>query len=172
MASSTSQISAYTQCGSSRAILRAGTARYGKLMVVRRMCLMRSPGSSRPGRAAGERSCAQPKNGTAAAEERSQLRRESMRECSHGEGGGLRSSAKSVINNLSLSGYARRMKATFFLSLILCASVFAAPSQKAVRERVGEELPSLLKLYQHLHANPEISFQEKETAKTLAAELG
>ena len=63
------------------------------------------------------------------------------------------------------------MKATFFLSLILCASVFAAPSQKVVRERVGGELPSLLKLYQHLHANPEISFQEKETAKTLAAEL-
>ena len=63
------------------------------------------------------------------------------------------------------------MKAALFLSLILCASVFAAPSQKAVRERVGGELPSLLKLYQHLHANPEISFQEKETAKTLAAEL-
>ena len=63
------------------------------------------------------------------------------------------------------------MKSTLFLSLILCASVFAAPSQKAVRERVGGELPSLLKLYQHLHANPEISFQEKETAKTLAAEL-
>jgi hypothetical protein len=35
------------------------------------------------------------------------------------------------------------MKATFFLSLILCASIFAAPSQKAVRERVGGELPSL-----------------------------
>ena len=29
----------------------------------------------------------------------------------------------------------------------------------------------MLKLYQHLHANPEISFQEKETAKVLAAEL-
>jgi len=63
------------------------------------------------------------------------------------------------------------MKATFFLLLIVCVSVFAAPSQKAVRERVDGELPSLLKLYQHLHANPEISFQEKETAKTLAGEL-
>ena len=36
---------------------------------------------------------------------------------------------------------------------------------------MGGELSSLLKLYQHLHANPEISFQEKETAKVLAAEL-
>ena len=104
---------------------------------------MRSPGSSRPGRAAGERSCVQPKNGRAVAEERSQLRREIIRKCSHGEGGGLRSSAKSVINNLGSSGYARRMKSTLFLSLILCASVFAAPSQKAVREHVDGELPWL-----------------------------
>jgi hippurate hydrolase len=63
------------------------------------------------------------------------------------------------------------MKAALFFTLIFCTSVFAAPSQKAVRAQVVGELPSLLKLYQHLHANPEISFQEKETAKTLAAEL-
>ena len=63
------------------------------------------------------------------------------------------------------------MKATLLFTLIFCASLSAAPSQKAVRARVSGELPSLEKLYQHLHANPEISFQEKETAKTLAAEL-
>ena len=63
------------------------------------------------------------------------------------------------------------MKAALFFTLAFCTSVFAAPSQKAVRAQVVGELPSLLKLYQHLHANPEISFQEKETAKTLAAEL-
>ena len=59
--------------------------------------------------------------------------------------------------------------------LALIITVFisnaAAPMQKAVRARVSGELPSLEKLYRHLHANPEISFQEKETAKVLAAEL-
>ena len=63
------------------------------------------------------------------------------------------------------------MKTHLLFTLIFCASLSAAPRQKAVRAKVGAELPSLLKLYQHLHANPEISFQEKETAKTLAAEL-
>ena len=55
--------------------------------------------------------------------------------------------------------------------LLLCISVAAAPSQKAVRDRVNKEIPSLIKLYQHLHANPEISFQEKQTAQRLGAEL-
>jgi len=60
------------------------------------------------------------------------------------------------------------MKVTFISSLFYYISIAAAPSQKAVEQRVADELPSLLKLYQNLHANPEISFQEKETAKTLA----
>jgi len=63
------------------------------------------------------------------------------------------------------------MKTHFFFTLLACASLAAAPSQKAVRTKVAAELPSLTKLYQHLHANPEISFQENETAKTLAGEL-
>lgn len=63
------------------------------------------------------------------------------------------------------------MKAPIFFSLMTCATLAAAPTQKAVEQRVAGELPSLLKLYQQLHANPEISFQEKETARTLAAEL-
>ena len=49
--------------------------------------------------------------------------------------------------------------------LLLCISVAAAPSQKAVRDRVNKEIPSLIKLYQHLHANPEISFQEAKTGQ-------
>lgn len=40
-----------------------------------------------------------------------------------------------------------------------------------VRERVATELPSLVSLYKHFHANPELSFMEVETAKRLAAEL-
>ena len=57
------------------------------------------------------------------------------------------------------------------LLIILCASAAAAPSQKAVRDRVDREIPSLLKLYQYLHANPEISFQEAKTGQRLGTEL-
>ena len=36
---------------------------------------------------------------------------------------------------------------------------------------VGQDMPALLKLYRQLHARPELSFQETETAATLAAEV-
>ena len=57
------------------------------------------------------------------------------------------------------------------LLILLCVSVVAAPSQKAVRDSVDREIPSLLKLYQYLHANPEISFQEEKTGQRLGAEM-
>ncbi len=58
-------------------------------------------------------------------------------------------------------------------SLLLAASsvAHAADAQPAVRARVDAELPRLLALYQHLHANPEISFQEVKTAARVADEL-
>ena len=59
----------------------------------------------------------------------------------------------------------------FLLLIILCASVAAAPSQKAVRDRVDKEIPSLLELYQYLHAIPEISFQEAKTGLRLGQEM-
>ncbi len=68
-----------------------------------------------------------------------------------------------------LAGMIWSMKPIVFL--LLCISVAAAPSQKAVRDRVNKELPSLLKLYQYLHANPEISFQEAKTGQRLGVEL-
>jgi amidohydrolase len=40
-----------------------------------------------------------------------------------------------------------------------------------IRPRLHEEYPSLEKLYQHLHAHPELSFHEEKTAERLAAEL-
>lgn len=43
--------------------------------------------------------------------------------------------------------------------------------REAVRERVNAEYPALFELYQHFHANPELSFQEEKTAARLAAEL-
>ena len=59
--------------------------------------------------------------------------------------------------------------APFLIVSILNLS--AAPAQPAVKARVVGELPALQKLYQKIHANPELSFQEKETAATLATEL-
>ncbi len=49
-------------------------------------------------------------------------------------------------------------------------ALFAAPAQADdLREAVAADLPELVTLYQDLHANPELSFQEFETAKKLAA---
>lgn len=42
---------------------------------------------------------------------------------------------------------------------------------ETLRTRLNSELPSLVALYQHLHANPELSFQEEKTAARLADEL-
>ena len=62
------------------------------------------------------------------------------------------------------------MKSVFLLFLF-CVSIAAAPTQKDVRDSVDKEFSNLLKLYQHLHANPEISFQEEKTGLRLGAEM-
>ena len=49
--------------------------------------------------------------------------------------------------------------------------VGAADLEPAVRARVEAEYPRLFELYKHLHANPEISFQEEKTAARVADEL-
>ena len=45
----------------------------------------------------------------------------------------------------------------------------AQAQQDDLRTAVAADLPELVALYQDLHANPELSFQEVETAKKLAA---
>ena len=40
-----------------------------------------------------------------------------------------------------------------------------------LKQEISEDYPYLDKLYKHLHQNPEISFQEKQTAKRIAEEL-
>ena len=56
------------------------------------------------------------------------------------------------------------------------AMVLAAPAQAdELRDEVMADMPGLMEVYKDLHANPELSFQEFETAKKLAAkarELG
>ena len=49
-------------------------------------------------------------------------------------------------------------------------ALMAVPAQAdELREAVAADMPGLITLYEDLHANPELSFQEVETAKKLAA---
>ena len=57
------------------------------------------------------------------------------------------------------------------LGLGLALGQAADPVRERVAKGVATELPSLVSLYKHFHANPELSFMEVETAKRLAAEL-
>jgi hippurate hydrolase len=54
--------------------------------------------------------------------------------------------------------------------LLLCLPVTAF-AQSGLEEVVASDYPYLERLYQALHTNPELSFQEKETARRLAKEL-
>ena len=60
---------------------------------------------------------------------------------------------------------------SMFLFFLFCVSIIADSTQKDVRDSVDKEFSNLLKLYQHLHANPEISFQEEKTGLRLGAEM-
>lgn len=58
--------------------------------------------------------------------------------------------------------------------LSLLPVVFPAQQPSAEKKVVAlteKELDDLIKLYKHLHANPELSFQERETSRLLAGEL-
>jgi len=62
------------------------------------------------------------------------------------------------------------MKTRTFLCIVALGQA-ADPTRDRVTKGVAAELPSLVSLYKHFHANPELSFMEAETAKRLAAEL-
>lgn len=51
------------------------------------------------------------------------------------------------------------------------AMTMSLPSQANLEQQVAEAMPKLESLYRHLHQNPELSYQEKETAKKLAQEM-
>jgi len=70
------------------------------------------------------------------------------------------------------------MKRFTAISLSLLALVCAGPAvgigpaaAETPQQWVEENLPDIVKLYQHFHAHPELSFHEKETAARLAEEL-
>jgi hippurate hydrolase len=53
----------------------------------------------------------------------------------------------------------------FALPLLLATPAYA----DELRDSVAADMPELMELYRHLHANPELSFQEEQTAARLAA---
>lgn len=60
----------------------------------------------------------------------------------------------------------------FLLSLtLLFTSSAALPGPEPLKQLIDKDLPFLLEFYKKLHQNPELSLQEEETARTLAAEL-
>ncbi|MBI1403737.1 MAG: amidohydrolase [Porphyrobacter sp.] len=62
------------------------------------------------------------------------------------------------------------MRLRFGLAGASALALLAVPAQAdELREAVAAEMPALVDLYKDLHANPELSFQEVETAKKLAA---
>ena len=61
------------------------------------------------------------------------------------------------------------MKKTLVLASLLFTSLGA--SANSLESQISKDYAYLDKLYKHLHQNPEISFQEKETAKKIAGEL-
>ena len=60
-----------------------------------------------------------------------------------------------------------------FFVFILMQMFYTSPSysQEFSKEMTSTHTPELMKFYEYLHANPELSFQEFKTASTLASEL-
>jgi len=63
-----------------------------------------------------------------------------------------------------------------FLSLLhalmfLFSALAPMSAQQSIDALVDRELPKLLQTYQHLHRNPEISYQEEKTSAFVATEL-
>ena len=66
----------------------------------------------------------------------------------------------------------RSFRAASTLSVAAAASLLTAPVQAdELRDAVAADMPELMELYRDLHAHPELSFEEVETARKLAARM-
>ena len=66
----------------------------------------------------------------------------------------------------------RRWSALAWLLVIVCSGIANCPAFAEVpRDWIEQELPKLIEVYHHFHANPELSYYESETAARLAQEL-
>jgi amidohydrolase len=62
--------------------------------------------------------------------------------------------------------------ASFLTASTAMSAIAASPDQARIDARVEAELPELLEIYRHLHAHPELSLEEEETAAFVAKFLG
>ena len=58
-----------------------------------------------------------------------------------------------------------------FAGLIVPQGITQSSLAQEINSRVDREYESLFQLYRHLHANPELSFQEAKTAERIQKEL-
>jgi amidohydrolase len=61
-----------------------------------------------------------------------------------------------------------RMVSVWAITALVAAALCA---ESGLEQQVQSEVPQLFEMFEHLHANPELSYQEVETAKYVAAEL-
>lgn len=64
-----------------------------------------------------------------------------------------------------------RIPVFLVLNVVIASVALAQSSPETIRSKVEAEYSNLFSLYQHFHANPELSFQEAKTAARLAGEL-
>src|SRR5688572_21044259 len=65
----------------------------------------------------------------------------------------------------------RNMRHFAGLGVLTCALLGTPALAEPLAEAVEQDMPSLLTLYRDLHANPELSMQEKQTPTKLAGEM-
>ena len=65
----------------------------------------------------------------------------------------------------------RMTRAALMAAGALLCSTAAFAQDDGLRAGVREDMPELMELYRDLHANPELSFEEDETAAKLAARM-
>jgi amidohydrolase len=63
------------------------------------------------------------------------------------------------------------MKRSLIAALLLATAAASPAAADPLRDAVRADMPSLLELYRHLHANPELSLQEARTAARMAEEV-
>lgn len=72
---------------------------------------------------------------------------------------------------MSSSGEPQMFKKLFVGLIVIHLSSVASICQEPNPKLLSEHVPQLLKFYQNLHSNPELSFQEFKTASILATEM-
>lgn len=64
-----------------------------------------------------------------------------------------------------------RIYLALLIGVSLVSPAFGQPANKTIDAQIDGGLPDLVKLYKHLHENPELSLQEQQSSARMAAEL-